>query len=151
MTEIKRPTSKSNLFLRGVIDFEQMYYAPIGYDLVSNIFSINYFPTSIEYEYYQWYAFTKEHEELYYRRLDALYVEAGLPSLSEYKTHFEYCRAVWATKMNFGAPKLREWRYEFFKKQYPVNTLDGARIDFGDGAWAGIRYSNTSPFLSIFI
>ena len=39
----------------------------------------------------------------------------------------------------------------FFAKKYPVVTLDGARIDFGDGAWAGIRYSNTSPCLSICI
>lgn len=36
-----------------------------------------------------------------------------------------------------------------FAKTLPVNTLDGARIDFGDGAWAGIRNSNTSPCLSI--
>lgn len=38
-----------------------------------------------------------------------------------------------------------------FQKKYPVITLDGARIDFGEGAWAGIRYSNTSPCLSICI
>ncbi|MEQ1849636.1 MAG: phosphomannomutase/phosphoglucomutase [Candidatus Peribacteraceae bacterium] len=38
-----------------------------------------------------------------------------------------------------------------FQAMYPVATLDGARIDFGDGAWAGIRYSNTSPCLSICI
>ncbi len=38
---------------------------------------------------------------------------------------------------------------EHFQKKYPVVTLDGARIDFGEGAWAGIRYSNTSPCLSI--
>jgi phosphomannomutase / phosphoglucomutase len=38
-----------------------------------------------------------------------------------------------------------------FQKDHPVLTLDGARIDFGDGAWAGIRYSNTSPCLSICI
>ena len=37
----------------------------------------------------------------------------------------------------------------YFKTHYPVNDLDGARIDFGDGAWAGIRKSNTSPKLSI--
>ena len=36
-----------------------------------------------------------------------------------------------------------------FSKHYPVNTLDGVRIDFGDGAWAGIRQSNTSPCISI--
>ncbi len=38
---------------------------------------------------------------------------------------------------------------EYFQTKYSVTTLDGARIDFGDGAWAGIRYSNTSPCLSI--
>ncbi|MFA6523553.1 MAG: phosphomannomutase/phosphoglucomutase [Candidatus Peribacteraceae bacterium] len=40
---------------------------------------------------------------------------------------------------------------EHFRESLPVNTLDGARIDFGDGAWAGIRQSNTSPKLSICI
>ena len=38
---------------------------------------------------------------------------------------------------------------EHFTRDYPVNDADGARIDFGDGAWAGIRQSNTSPKLSI--
>lgn len=38
-----------------------------------------------------------------------------------------------------------------FSATYPVVTLDGARIDFGNGAWAGIRQSNTSPKLSICI
>ncbi|OGK06698.1 MAG: hypothetical protein A2W80_16445 [Candidatus Riflebacteria bacterium GWC2_50_8] len=37
----------------------------------------------------------------------------------------------------------------YFSRNNPVNTLDGARIDFGDGAWAGIRQSNTAPRLSI--
>lgn len=37
----------------------------------------------------------------------------------------------------------------FQAKGLPVNTLDGARVDFGEGAWAGLRYSNTSPCLSI--
>lgn len=40
---------------------------------------------------------------------------------------------------------------EHFSTQYPVNTLDGARVDFGSGAWAGIRQSNTSPCLSVCI
>ena len=40
---------------------------------------------------------------------------------------------------------------EHFSKKYPVITLDGVRIDFGDGAWAGIRQSNTSPCISICI
>ncbi|MEK7137646.1 MAG: hypothetical protein AAB853_05170, partial [Patescibacteria group bacterium] len=38
---------------------------------------------------------------------------------------------------------------EHFRKQYPCITMDGVRIDFGEGAWALIRQSNTSPRLSI--
>lgn len=36
-----------------------------------------------------------------------------------------------------------------FLEKYPCNLLDGARIDFGNGGWAGIRASNTSPRISI--
>ncbi len=36
-----------------------------------------------------------------------------------------------------------------FQKTHEVLTLDGARIEFGNGAWAGIRQSNTSPCISI--
>jgi phosphomannomutase/phosphoglucomutase len=38
-----------------------------------------------------------------------------------------------------------------FGRTHKVVTLDGARIDFGDGAWAGIRQSNTSPCISVCI
>lgn len=38
---------------------------------------------------------------------------------------------------------------QYFKDKYPCNTLDGIRIDFGNGGWAGIRASNTSPKISI--
>ena len=38
-----------------------------------------------------------------------------------------------------------------FAAKYPVETMDGARVDFGEGAWAGLRASNTSPCLSLCI
>lgn len=40
---------------------------------------------------------------------------------------------------------------QHFKKTYPCLTIDGVRIDFGEGAWALVRQSNTSPCLSICI
>jgi phosphomannomutase/phosphoglucomutase len=36
-----------------------------------------------------------------------------------------------------------------FQKTHPCITMDGVRIDFGSGAWAGIRQSNTSPKISV--
>lgn len=38
-----------------------------------------------------------------------------------------------------------------FGKSEEIITLDGVRIEFEDGAWAGIRASNTSPRISICI
>lgn len=40
---------------------------------------------------------------------------------------------------------------EHFRNSHDVIMLDGARIEFGEGAWAGIRASNTSACLSICI
>jgi phosphomannomutase/phosphoglucomutase len=63
----------------------------------------------------------------------------------------------------FHAPELRphcpdnkkrqivESITKHFSVRYPVNTTDGARIDFGDGAWANVRFSNTAPKLSVCI
>lgn len=36
-----------------------------------------------------------------------------------------------------------------FKENFSVETMDGVRVDFGNGAWAGIRASNTSPKISV--
>jgi len=112
-----------NLFPTGVIDFEKIYYAPAGYDLVTNIFHINWFPESRDYEYYRGYSFTPKQQKLYYKRLDTLYMDARLPKLSEYQQHFEYCRAIWSTARNQFAPKLQHWRYELFKRQYMGKSL----------------------------
>ena len=38
---------------------------------------------------------------------------------------------------------------KYFKDKYPNTTIDGIRMDFGNGGWAGIRVSNTSPRISI--
>ncbi len=38
---------------------------------------------------------------------------------------------------------------EHFLTTFPVETMDGVRIDFGEGSWAGIRQSNTSPCISV--
>ena len=38
---------------------------------------------------------------------------------------------------------------DHFLKEFPVETMDGVRIDFGEGSWAGIRQSNTSPCISV--
>ncbi|MCR4311561.1 MAG: aminoglycoside phosphotransferase family protein [Candidatus Taylorbacteria bacterium] len=107
-----------NLFPAGVIDFEKIYACPVGYDLVTAIFHINYFPKSADYEYYQIYDFTPEHAKQFYEKMDGVFAEYGLSPLSLYRRHFEYMRAVWLTARNQRMPKFQQWRYELFKKSY---------------------------------
>jgi len=68
----------------------------------------------------------------------------------------DFPKVYQAHELRPGCPDSEKTRIiravtKHFAKDYPVNTLDGARIDFGDGAWAGIRQSNTSPCLSVCI
>lgn len=47
--------------------------------------------------------------------------------------------------------KVMEKIKTVYSAKYPSTLLDGIRMDMGDGAWVGIRASNTSPRLSIII
>lgn len=78
----------------------------------------------------------------------------GTESLSQRLAH--YPAVFTAQEFRPACPDDRKFQIienitAHFQKSYPVNTLDGARIDFGDGAWANIRASNTSPRLSVCI
>lgn len=86
-------------------------------------------------------------------RVLAILQAAGSPPLSSL---FDFPRVYQAPERRPHCPDDRKTAVvqaltDHFAARYPVNTLDGARIDFGDGAWAGIRQSNTSPCLSICI
>lgn len=76
------------------------------------------------------------------------------------KTFSELCtrfpRVHQAAEKRPGVPDEHKFRIieevtRHFQGDHDVVTLDGARIEFGDGAWAGIRASNTSPRISICI
>ncbi len=66
----------------------------------------------------------------------------------------DFPKVFLAHEMRPGCPDSEKTRIvqaviDHFKKDYPVNDIDGARIDFGEGAWANIRQANTSPRLSV--
>ena len=65
---------------------------------------------------------------------------AGLPEL--YSTP-EIRRECASEEQKFA---LVEAAVKHFSAHYPVNDVDGARIDFGD-SWGLVRASNTQPIL----
>jgi len=102
----------NNLYPEGIIDLEDSFQGPYGYDLVSAIEHINSFPDSREYEYFAKYRFTPEQKKQFYDRLDAISVESGLLPLSEYAEDLEYCRAVWLAADIPRTPKLQKFRFD---------------------------------------
>jgi len=79
-------------------------------------------------------------------------LRSGKESLSQRLAH--YPKVFVAQELRPTCPDDRKFQIidsiiAHFQKSYPVNTMDGARIDFGEGAWSNIRASNTSPRLSI--
>ncbi|MEO5646128.1 MAG: aminoglycoside phosphotransferase family protein, partial [Candidatus Paceibacterota bacterium] len=103
----------NNLYPGGVIDLEDAFPGPYGYDLVSAISHIESFPTSEGYEYLAKYHFTEAQIQEFSERLNVISKEAGLVPLSEFWNDFEFCRAVWLAADIPNTPKLQQFRYTF--------------------------------------
>jgi phosphomannomutase / phosphoglucomutase len=69
-------------------------------------------------------------------------VTSGWPNLIEFSEKFT---APDETKFQI----LEKYTEELLKQFPDASTLDGIRIDFGDGEWAIVRCSNTSPKIAI--
>lgn len=111
----------SNMFPKGVIDFEDSFSAPFGFDAVSAVSTVEWFPDTDEFEYYAHYRFTDAQKEAYLAMCDAISQSAGHPRISSYYDDFAFCRAIWSTVRMHQWPKLQAWRYDKFIKTYLYN------------------------------
>jgi len=107
-----------NLYPKGAIDLADSFYGPFGFDLVTAIVHVNYFPTSGDYEYVTHYTFTSEQEAEYFRKMDSITAKAGLPALSDFKSDFEFCRGLWSLSNMQKWPKIQKWRYDLFISKF---------------------------------
>lgn len=107
----------SNLFPKGVIDLEGFAFAPMGYDLLTNIYTtyILFFPDKNK-ESRRMYNFTQKQIEQYLNEIDKIFLVNGLPKLSEQKDHFIFLRLIWATVRMHRWPKTQIQRYERYEK-----------------------------------
>lgn len=108
----------TNMYPHGIIDLEDSFAAPLGFDIVSAITTTNWFPTSRSYESFRRYHFSKEQIEEYLDRCDAILVKNGFPAVSPATADFEFCRAVWLTSRMHMWPRMQKFRYERFIKNY---------------------------------
>lgn len=106
-----------NMYPKGVIDFEDSFVGPIGYDLGALIEHLNWFPLdSDEYEYYRLYDFTPEQKSGLTAQIDELYQQHGLPKLSDHLADLDFAKGVWFAVRLGRAPKLEEFRHSLIKE-----------------------------------
>ncbi|MDD5083738.1 MAG: aminoglycoside phosphotransferase family protein [Candidatus Moranbacteria bacterium] len=107
-----------NIHTGGIIDLEVASSGPIGYDLISALVTVDYFPSVPGYEFITGYQFTDKQKQRYLEVIDSVFAEAGLPPVSQYTHEFEFCRAVWLLVRMHKWPKLRQFRYDIFMKKF---------------------------------
>jgi hypothetical protein len=107
-----------NLYRQGVIDFEELFYAPVGYDIVTCVFNQELFPVLGDYEVTNPFRFSTEQKQKYYDFFDNLYLEQGIPRLSDFAKYFEFCRAIWLLRDREDIPKVQDFRIEIFRKMF---------------------------------
>lgn len=105
----------NNLYPNGVIDLEDSFYGPFGYDLIGSLSHIDSFPDSNEYEFYAKYRFTREQKQSFFIEVDRICESNGLDSISACVRDFDFCRAVWLAAKIPHVPKLQKFRYDFVK------------------------------------
>lgn len=108
----------NNIYPKGIIDFEDSFYGPFGYDLVCAFVHIDYFPTSHEYEYFARYRFNEQQKKKYFDLIDSIALKAGMQPFSNFEKDFEFCRACWLLVRMHKTPKLQQFRYDLFIERF---------------------------------
>ncbi|MBP8017138.1 hypothetical protein KAZ01_03970, partial [Candidatus Gracilibacteria bacterium] len=85
-----------NFFSKGIIDFDSSFSAPIGYDQITAIFHTYSFPNQGIAEISRGYVFSEEQEKYYLDSINEIFINEGLPKLSNFIDDFLFVRLVWS-------------------------------------------------------
>lgn len=108
----------ANMYKGGIIDLEDSFYGPIGYDQISALMTIDWSPDTRNYEFYAQYRFSDEQKSSYLKALNVVGKKAGVPDLAKYAKDLAFCRAIWLCSGMSAWPRIQQWRYEKFIEEY---------------------------------
>ncbi|NBV77093.1 aminoglycoside phosphotransferase family protein [bacterium] len=106
-----------NMYVDGVIDFEDSFHCPVGYDGVTALAAIDWFPDEHTFEYFTAYRYSDRQKARYLAMVATLYAEHRIDSDSA-ADDFAFLRGIWSTAGMQAHPKLQQWRYNRFVKQF---------------------------------
>lgn len=105
-----------NIFPDGIIDLENSFYAPIGFDVGAIIEHLNWFPLSHDYEIHRLYKFTDKQREKFCDAIDAIYIKNNLPGISGFLSDFNFAKGLWFVSKMWRTPKIQQFRFDVLRE-----------------------------------
>lgn len=108
----------SNISEAGVLDLEDSFPAPLGFDIASVLSTNEWFPVSGDYEYLAKWRINEDQKDIYITECDAHLTRAGHTGFRAKYKDFEFCRVIWMVVRMHKTPKIQAWRYEKLITEY---------------------------------
>ncbi|OGE73865.1 MAG: hypothetical protein A3I07_01175 [Candidatus Doudnabacteria bacterium RIFCSPLOWO2_02_FULL_42_9] len=105
-----------NIYPKGIIDLEDSFLGPVGYDIGAFLTIQNWFPEKADDEFYRVYKFTEDQVSKFKKTVADLYNSHGLPRPSDYEYEFNLTKGIWFTVRMHELPKLQQFRYNTLNK-----------------------------------
>lgn len=139
-----------NTLERGVIDFEQRFVAPVGYDAITCVTFHRFFdhPKPDGTGTMRNWEFRSEQMSDYLTRLDSLCERAEIPALSHYFDDFLMLKSVWSLcyEKALDSPQFHRWQWRRHVARYCMECyLAGKPIESEEFRSVGLKalHSNT--------
>lgn len=101
-----------NMYPGGIIDLEDSFQAPLGFDLMALIAHLEWFPDTSTDRLHKLYTFSPDQHAEFVTRIDVLHTSKGLLAPSLYLREFNFAKGVWFAVRLQKYPSLMEFRYD---------------------------------------
>lgn len=102
-----------NIMPLGVIDHEDHFEGPFGYDLITAITPAYWFPADQSHgSYARRSQFSQTQKEEFFNRFGIFQYDGKHFNLKDYFNPLFFLKATWWSVRNYKNPKIQEWRYQ---------------------------------------
>ncbi len=108
----------ANMYEGGVIDLEDSFYGPVGYDIVSALMTADWSPLTREHEFHAHYRFTDDQKNEYVQALLPIAKKAQIHISQKDINDLAFCRAIWLCSGMNAWPRLQQWRFDKLIREY---------------------------------
>ncbi len=105
-----------NIYPKGVIDLEDSFMAPLGYDTISLMTHLDWFPDVSDDPYHKQYVFSEDQKEAYYAMLREVYGNEDIDIDTKLIAAFDFLKGTWFVVGLEKYPELKKFRCNLIAK-----------------------------------